>query len=470
MLFASPLTGISEFLEAVLSHSTGSNGKNVHLSQTQFRWIGICMSAMILMGMFCFARIQRSSAGVFSARALSWMLHSSKIEWDQIFEGSVLRLINLFGVQGFLVIDDSDRTRAKGTKTLFGIQKLRDKKTGGYSTGQNLVVLLFVTKKMTFPVGVRFFQPDPQWVKWRENDRKLRLQGVPARLRPKRPDRSSDYPTKITIACELIQRFRSFAPEAEITSINADAAFSCTEFTRGCEKLYPGVQVISQIRSNQLVKAANQREKSVSEYFSKQSSVTTKIVLRGKREQEIHYASARLKVKSQGRTLHIIALKYSGEAEYRYITASNLTWKGLDVVRAYSTRWLIEVFFQDWKMYDGWGKSACQRGFEGARRGVILSLLVDHFLLSHPLQLARVKAGIAAFTAGSLQRYMQSRAILDSVTQILELPDPREALRELYQSIERWVEFRPSDKHMTGRELEECVPSPSLTAKFKHRK
>ena len=127
------------------------------------------------------------------------------------------------------------------------------------------------------------------------------------------------------------------------------------------------------------------------------------------------------------------------------------------------------VKFQDRKAHDAWGKSACQRGIEGARRGVILSLLVDHFLLWRPLQLARVKTGVAVFTSGSLQRYLQARAILDAVAQILESPDPKQALRELFSTMEKWVEFRPSDKHMTGRELGEFIPAVSLIPKFKRR-
>jgi hypothetical protein len=100
---------------------------------------------------------------------------------------------------------------------------------------------------------------------------------------------------------------------------------------------------------------------------------------------------------------------------------------------------------------------------------VLLSLLVDHFLLSHSLQLERVKAGVAAFTAGSLQRHLQSRAILDSVAQILELSDPKKALQELFKTIENWSEFRLSDKHMTGRELGEFIPAASLISKFRRR-
>ena len=197
--------------------------------------------------------------------------------------------------------------------------------------------------------------------------------------------------------------------------------------------------------------------------------MTTKILLRGKIEQAITYVNMRVWVQSQNRILHVIALKYDNETEYRYITATDLTWRGLDVVRAYSKRWLIEVFFQDWKAYDGRGKSACHRGIDGARRGVILSLLVDHFLLSHPLQLAQVKTRVAALTSGSLQRYLQARAILDAVAQILDSPDPKQALRELFSTMGKWVEFRPSDKHMTGRDLGEFIPSASLSQKFKPR-
>lgn len=169
--------------------------------------------------------------------------------------------------------------------------------------------------------------------------------------------------------------------------------------------------------------------------------------------------SKQIWVQSQNRTLHVVALKYEREAEYRYLTASNLTWKGLGVVKAYCTRWLVEVFFQDWKMYDGWGKLASQRGVDGARRGVYLSLLVDHFLLSHSLQLERVKSGFSAFTAGSLQRYLQTRAILSAVTQIFESLDPKKALEDLFQAIDKSIEFRPSDKHMTGRDFGDFVPT-----------
>jgi hypothetical protein len=469
MLFTSPFAEARAFLDEVVRTPSASGNAQTLLSKTQHTWISVCITMMVMMGMFCFAKFQRASGGKFSARAFSWMLHFSKICWDGLFEKSILRLIKLFGIKGFLVIDDSDRLRAKSTSKLFGIQKLKDKKTGGYATGQNIVLLLFVTEKMTFPVGFRFFIPDPAWVAWRQNDIELRKQKVPARLRPQKPPRSTEYPTKITIAGELLENFKDLVPHTNIIAICADAAYSCSEFTKKAKSLFDSVQIISQIRGNQLVRFGKHKPKAVQEVANSQIPVTTKILLRGKIEQAITYVSMRVWVQSQNRILHVIALKYDDENEYRYITATDLTWRGLDVVRAYSKRWLIEVFFQDWKAYDGWGKSAYQRGIDGARRGVILSLLVDHFLLSHPLQLARVKTGVAAFTSGSLQRYLQARAILDAVAQILESPDPKQALRELFSTMEKWVEFRPSDKHMTGRDLGDFIPSASLSRKFKRQ-
>jgi hypothetical protein len=469
MLFTLPFAEVRTFLAEILMPQNEIGADNISLSKTQANWISVCITAMVLTGIFCFAKIERASAGKYSARAFSWMLHFSKICWERVFENSVLRLLNIFGHKGFLIIDDSDRLRAKSTSKLFGIQKLRDKKTGGSSTGPNIVLLMFVSEKMTFPVGFRFFVPDPAWVAWKKEDKQLRKQKVPGRLRPKKPARSPEFPTKITIAGELIERFKAIAPSAKVTAISADAAYFCSEFTTKCESVFPKVQIISQIRANQIVKLGNQKEKSIRDAVASLKPTTTTIVLRGKIEQKITYVNMRVWVKSHKRFLHVIALKYNNETDYRYIAATDLTWRGLDVIRAYSTRWLIEVFFQDWKAYDGWGKSACQRGDDGARRGVFLSLLVDHFLLSHPLQLARVKAGIAAYTSGSLQRYLQSRAILDAVAQILESADPKKALRELFSTLEKWVEFRPSDKHMTGRDLGEFVPSASLIQKFKPR-
>ena len=58
----------------------------------------------------------------------------------------------------------------------------------------------------------------------------------------------------------------------------------------------------------------------------------------------------------------------------------------------------MEVFVQDWKGHAGWVQLTKQPGEEGARRSVILSLLVDHALFVPPAQEAQRKNNLPAYT------------------------------------------------------------------------
>src|SRR3990167_7553764 len=100
------------------------------------------------------------------------------------------------------------------------------------------------------------------------------------------------------------------------------------------------------------------------------------------------YRSGKFKVKSHGKKYFIVALKYEDEEEYRYLIANDMSWRDVDIIKAYSLRWLVEVFIQDWKSYEGWNQLAKQQGIDGSDHGVILSLLCDHALLLHQDQKA----------------------------------------------------------------------------------
>jgi hypothetical protein len=93
-------------------------------------------------------------------------------------------------------------------------------------------------------------------------------------------------------------------------------------------------------------------------------------------------------VKAHQKRRYVIALRYEGEQEDRYIVATNMTWMMTDIASAYTMRWLVEVFFSDWKQYEGWCQMTKQPGVEGSNRGLILSLLTDYALLLRPEQTA----------------------------------------------------------------------------------
>ena len=246
----------------------------------------------------------------------------------------------------------------------------------------------------------------------------------------------------------------------------ADAAYLCRFFLTECAKTFSDAQVISQVKRNQKVRAGNKPEVSVEEYFASARYQKIEMSRRGHPPIAVTLASARLHVRSLGRKMLIVAVKYEGEEEYRYLAASDLTWRSRDVVEQYSWRWLIEVFNQDWKEYEGWGQVALQQGYEGTRNGVVLSLLLDHSLLLHSDQISLARQAQPLRTVGSLSRRMQFDALLQSVAGVLEGDDPKGRLKKLADQIATVVELRSSDKHLSGKTIAPFEPRPALAKRY----
>jgi hypothetical protein len=112
---------------------------------------------------------------------------------------------------------------------------------------------------------------------------------------------------------------------------------------------------------------------------------------------------------------------------------------------------LIEVFFEDWKGYEGWSALTMQPGAERSSRSLILSLLVDQCLLLHPDQLAQLKHRQPAFTVGSLINRIKVESVLTVIREVLTAADPEYHLRQLSDTLVQYFDLRPSEKHMVGR-------------------
>ncbi|MBF0498026.1 MAG: transposase, partial [Deltaproteobacteria bacterium] len=172
--------------------------------------------------------------------------------------------------------------------------------------------------------------------------------------------------------------------------------------------------------------------------------------------------SARLYVCSHLKKRFVIALKYEGEERYRYLSASDMSWRTVDIVQAYTLRWLVEVFHEDWKSYEGWGKLTKQQGVEGSSRSLILSLLTDHCLLLHPEQLARIENKLPAYTVGSLQARVKIDSLVADALDILSSENPEERLDQVSMNLKNIFQLKPSKKHLIGRELGRLGQTPAL--------
>jgi hypothetical protein len=461
MIIGKPAPFVRAFIEAV---DTAIRAHQPHhaMSATQRAWLAFCLTAVLVTNSVCWARFERASLGTYSLAALSWMFRHSKIPWDQLLVASVRVILRHHGItSGSLVVDDTDNQRSKSAKALAHLYKLRDKESGGYIWGQSLVFLVLVTAKISIPVGFVFYQPAPELSAWYKKDKALKKLGVPKPQRPPKPAPDPRYPTKQHLALHLLEAFKAHHPDIRVSCITADALYGTAPFVDGASALFGGVQVLSQIRSNQNIRVGK-REQHVADYFATHPGTPHRIRIRGGEEVVAMVGSARLYVCSHKTKRLIVAIKYEDEETYRYLIASDLSWRTLDVVQGHTLRWLVEVFIQDWKSYEGWSLLTKQPGAEGARHSVILSLLVDHSLFVHPDQQDQLKNNLPAYTVGSLRAHVQVECLVEVIDDLVSSDEPQEKLKRFTTALHEVFAFGRSKKHMIQRQLGRLEPTPSL--------
>lgn len=456
---------LQDFLES-LNQQLGKINPKFKLSQIQKAWIAFCIVGIWVTGSLCWKRFEKYSLGARSVGGLSWMLRHSLLAWQFLLIAGVRVVLKKYSLNsGHLVLDDTDRQRSKSTTRIAKVHRIHDKKTGGSFMGQNLVFLLLVTDKITLPVGFKFYQPDPKKTEWNAKDEELRKHNVPKSQRPSAPKADPSFPSKIQIAIDLLSEFQKYFPDVSVRSISADAAFGSGHFFESTGKMYPGTQIISQLRSNQTVVYKNTRLK-VSDVFAHTSPRFQTVSIRGGEKEKVFVSYAKVFVEAHEETRMVIALKYENEAEFRYVVASEMDWRVIDIVQAYSLRWLVEVFFFDWKGYEGWGQLALQQGVEGSHRSVVLSLLVDLCLLFHPDQFRRIQNKQPACTVGSLRDSLKNESLLASFRQLLLSEDPLGSLDKLQRKLVDLFRLEDSSKHMSGRNIESLRASSLIKRAF----
>src|SRR4029450_6338573 len=212
------------------------------------------------------------------------MFRHSKLPWDALLVASVRVILPHSGIpSGSLIIDDTDNPRSKAAKALAHLYKLRDKESGGYLWGQSLVLLVLVTPKISMPVGFVFYQPAPELSAWYKQAKVLKKQGVPPKQRPPKPAPNAQYPTKQQLALRLLAAFKAQHPDIRVHCIVADALYGTGAFVDEASATFGGVQILSQIRSNQNLRAGK-RAQHVADYFVTHPGTPPPIRVRGGEE------------------------------------------------------------------------------------------------------------------------------------------------------------------------------------------
>ena len=435
------------------------------LSRIQKVWLSFVLSAILVSNSICWSYFESMSNKKHKSFTLLGMFRRAVISWSKLMTASAGMIIKRYDLkEGVLLLDDTDKSRSKNVKKLHAAHKVKDKATGGYSIAQNIMFLVLVTDKVTIPLGFAFYEPDAEWLLWRKEDKKLKKAGIPKKDRPKEPAKSTE--NKREIAVGLVEKFHESFPDFKVRSICADCYFGNKAFSDGVHEVYDKVQIISQIRGNQIVYIKG-KPVSVSVLFERYAGIPEIINCRGRSKNVIMYGM-RIKVKSYGHKLFVIALKYEGEDEYRYITATDLSWRAIDIVSAYALRWLVEVFIQDWKGHMGFDSMAIHQGVDGSFRGLTLSLLADHALNFHPEQAALINAKLPAGTVSSLTKRIKIEALLESIKTLVYSDNPKDAYESMADSLMSIYELNSSKRNMVNIDMTQYEGKAYLAAKFKN--
>lgn len=422
-------------------------GDDKGLTGLQCCWLRFVLLGLLVTNSLCWERFKRFSLGEYKTAGMCWMFRKARIAWEILLQASVTHIIEKYDIKsGILVVDDTDQERSKNTTEIAKVHKIKDKRSGGFFNGQNLVFLLLVSRGLTIPVGFKFYEPDPEVREWRIRYAKLREKGVAREHRPKKPEKNEQYPDKKELAVSLIKDFAERYKFIKIIGVVADAFYGKSMFVGDVESV--GIkQIVSQIAKTQLIQV-NGKYVKVGEFFESYGGKTEEIELRDGNKKKVTYVGGKFKVKSHDRKYWIIGVKYDGEEEYRFLIASDMTWRDVDVIKAYATRWLVEVFIQDWKSYEGWANLAKQRGDIGSDRGVILSLLCDHMLYFHEENLVSFKDNKSAVTVGSLRAKISMESLITFVGDIVKSDNPGALFAELAAKASELFALRSSTKHL----------------------
>ena len=339
MLVGKPLTFITEYVEKL---STGLEQKQCKpgLTTGQKAWLSFCIMCIIVTESVCWRKYVRVGLGQYSEALLSYYF-CCDMTWDLLVAVSIRVVLDSFrSYEGILIIDDSGKKRSKVTTRIPFVHYYKDKESTGTIRGQETIFLVLVTPLTTILVGYEFYQPDPDYTAWAKEERRLKKLGTHKALRSKKPALNSDYPTKQQIALKLLETFRQDCSYVTIKLVLADALYGTADFMSKAALITKQNQIISQLRRNQKVHD-KRREWKLNEYFKAYPGVARDIPIRGGETKPMIVGSARLYVEAHGCTRFVVAIRYPKQDEYRYLVASDLSWRTDDIIKAYTIRWLV---------------------------------------------------------------------------------------------------------------------------------
>jgi hypothetical protein len=127
----------------------------------------------------------------------------------------------------------------------------------------------------------------------------------------------------------------------------AEALYGPATLVEGAATLFPGVQVLSHIRSPQPLRVGT-RDQHVAAAFATHPGTPSRIRIRGGAEVVALVGRARWSVGAPKTTRCLVASKYAEEATSRSLRASARSGRTRDRVQGHTRRWRVEIVQSDY--------------------------------------------------------------------------------------------------------------------------
>jgi hypothetical protein len=229
----------------------------------------------------------------------------------------------------FLIIDDSKKQ--KRGKAMRAVGWIKDPLSGQMIKGHQYLTATIMGRGYTIPFGIRLY---------------IKEQDCPALNRPFK---------KITqLAAELINEFKP--PKGVHIRVLFDSYYLCPVVVKACRK--KGFRFVSTLKSNRNL-FKNGRKLKAGAYGPNLFRRSRKKIYRLKKchgTVRYRYVDAGwLKVSRLGR-LHVIFSRKNGERKTLGLVTDDPKLSAIQMMKTYSQRWSIEVFFKDSKQLLGLGQ------------------------------------------------------------------------------------------------------------------
>ena len=356
--------------------------------------------------------LSRSIAGGSHRTKLNGFFISSHWDCEEVLRAKAYQLLEELNMkQGetiYLIIDDSHNP--KRGKKMAAVGKFKDPLTGHYIIAHNYVAGSLHCRGITIPFAVKLYAKK----EYCQNTKK-------------------EFKKTTELAAEII---RSFQPPSNIKVIVIfDSYYMCKVVGRAIKD--KGFHLISTLKINRNIYCGRGQKRKVGSYGKNtyRRNLKTKVVVTETGQRKVYYAVESEVFLPGFGMVKVVFSKKKRQRKLLTIVSDDVTLSLRQIVRIYSYRWSIEVFFKNGKQNLGLGEYQTQ-SYDGVVRHLHL-IFIAHSLLTH-LQIkqrgakGKKKKRVATISIGNLQNQVRMIVLKDLICYLYRKRRDRKRMEKLY--------------------------------------